>query len=82
MSLLESESKQAVLKGLENMTYKEGLEELMVVLKEGNPIKSPEVLTLQKENACIVSMPMVVRKEINWSDKKNPTTKKSNNETH
>lgn len=34
------------------MTYKEGLEELIIALKKGNPIKTLKYLHCKKENAC------------------------------
>ena len=47
------------------MTYKEGLEELILVLKEGNPIKVLKYLHCRKRMPALLSMPVEVRNEIN-----------------
>lgn len=59
------------------MTYKEGLEDLTVVLKGSNPIKVPRYLDCKKRMPALPNMPVEISKEINWSNK-NP----SNNKTH
>lgn len=82
ISHLESlKANKVCSKALENMTYKEGLEELIIALKGGNPIKVLKYLHCKKRIPALLSMLMEVRKEINWSNKKKTTEKQATKHT-